>query len=431
MVGGPKVLHINTYDQGGAANACVRLHTTLLESGFQSNLLVKFGSKAHKGLHPFRKTNFFLDKVESRTKKLLHILNLRKHADLGTRELERIKFKNNLPTGIEYFSFPESDTDITTNALYEDADIIHLHWVSGFLDYGSFFKKNKKPIIWTLHDMEPFQGGHHYEEKFFGVDEYGKPVPFIIPEHIRKIVKKNLDVKKEALSGVTNLTVVAPSRWLKKSSEESSLFNRFPHFHIPYGLDSNVYKPRNKVFGKELFNLPVEKPCILFVSDKIETFRKGFDFLREALGGLNATDFILCAVGSNSINLHGENIRLVGRIEDERLMSVLFSAADVFVIPSLEDNLPNTVLESLLCGTPVIGFPSGGIPDMVIDRVNGYLCPEISVDALRLALREFLDNDRAFSSHDIRQHTVAKYCKRIQAKAYSDLYVKVYQSATS
>lgn len=414
-----KILHISTFDRGGAATACLRLHHSLQKNGVGSKVLVLKASRNNSGIFQFTKRT---PRFRARINRLLYVFQLRVHPYRSNRQSFQEDVKCRLPSGVEYFSFPDSEFDITTSQFYKDADIIHLHWVSGFLDYPSFFKKNQKPVIWTLHDMEPFQGGVHYEEKFFGLDELGRPKPFFIPKELERLIEDNIRIKTGSLEGIKNVTIVAPSRWLMHTSKNSLLFNRFNHYHIPYGLNTQLFQPRDKNFSKALLDIPSGIPCLLFVADKIETYRKGFEFLRLALEGFEQGSFILCAIGSNETRFMNTNMRLVGRIEDERLMSVVYSAADAFIIPSIEDNLPNTVLESLLCGTPVIGFRTGGIPDMINDGFNGLLCDNLSVNSLRETIARFLDRHEAFNAEHIRANAVSKYDEGVQAKSYTHLY---------
>ena len=157
----------------------------------------------------------------------------------------------------------------------------------------------------------------------------------------------------------------------------------------------------------------------------IRNKRKGYDYLIEALQKLKLQEKVtLCAVGTKRVE-EKTNLAFfeLGTFIDERMMSIAYSAADVFIIPSLEDNLPNTVIESLLCGTPVIGFPTGGIKEMIEHGKNGYLCDEISVNALADRLNLFLENPQALQERDgIRSEAVKKYDTAVQAKQYLYLY---------
>ena len=153
------------------------------------------------------------------------------------------------------FSFPDSKYDITLSELYREADIVNLHWVADFLDYKSFFMKNNKPVVWTLHDMNPFSGGEHYEEKYLGIDESGFPVNRIISEEEIRVAKDNIELKKQVITNLSNLTIVAPSEWLAAEARRSEIFKNTPVFCIPNGLDSDVYKPRDKNYSRDLLNI--------------------------------------------------------------------------------------------------------------------------------------------------------------------------------
>jgi glycosyltransferase involved in cell wall biosynthesis len=173
-------------------------------------------------------------------------------------------------------------------------------------------------------------------------------------------------------------------------------------------------------------DIPKDKKVILFVADLISNHRKGFLYLKKAFEKLDSEDVVLCAIGNKSGELKSlNNIKELGPIYDERLMSIAYSAADVFVIPSLMDNLPNTVLESLMCGTPVIGFPIGGITDMVQHGINGLLVKEVGVNALHETLNSFLNTIDTFDSERIRRDAVRKYDLKVQANSYIHLFESI------
>jgi glycosyltransferase involved in cell wall biosynthesis len=333
---------------------------------------------------------------------------------------------------LEVFTFSSSPYYIQEHPLYAKADIIHLHWVSDhYVDYQKFFANNTKPVVWTLHDMNAFTGGCHYSEGCTGYKSDCSNCPQLQGTENPDYAATELNVKRRALQKQTTLTIVSPSQWLLEKSEESKLFNKYPHLCIPYGISSSNFQPRDKYFSRELLNIPADKKVILFVAYSIHSVRKGYTYLIDALKKLYLEDNVaLCAIGAKRTNGTGkEKFYELGSFTDERLMSMAYSAADVFVIPSLEDNLPNTVIESLLCGTPVIGFPTGGIKEMIQDGENGYLCEEISVAALADKLQKFLDNPLLFSGEKIRKDAVEKYDASVQANKYITLYQQLLNSS--
>ena len=416
-----KVLLVNTYDKGGAAKACIRLHEGLLAKNVTSNLLFKAKQEIIPNSLQFKSRNkkksIFL-RIKLKIKRLLLELNL-----LEVKPQVNESFFKERNSRLELFSFPNSNLDITESKLYKEADIINLHWVAGFVDYESFFKKNKKPVIWTLHDMNPFTGGEHFVEENLGIDNKGKPIKRILTDLEKETFSKGLDLKMKSLKNVYNLHIVVLCKWMYKEVKKSKLFYDFPVHLIPNGINTNVFKPRDKVYSKNIFNLPSEKKIILFVADSINNNRKGFIFLKKVFEQLNTNDLILCTVGQKSVDFNSEKAVIhLGNINDERLMSIAYSLADVFVIPSLMDNLPNTVLESLSCGTPVIGFPTGGINDLIVHGENGLLTKEVSVDSLLETINLFLNSICNFDRNTIREKALNNYSQNIQANKYIKLF---------
>ena len=420
-----KILIVNTYDRGGAANACLRLHEGLLEQGIDSKVMLRERRKSLLKSYRFKPKPITRTKWQIISSKFFTALRLLGVLKKKPENHEQV-FIENRDKGLEWFSFPNSKYDITQSQLYKDADIINLHWVADFLDYKSFFAQNTKPVVWTLHDMNPFTGGEHYEEYSLYMDDNGCPVPRSITDDEIEISRINKLTKLRAIETAVNLTVVSPSRWLKEQASNSEVFNNKDIYHIPYGINTKVFKPKDRNLSRAKFNIPKDKKVILFVADSVNNKRKGFEYLLKAVEKLDRTDVILCSIGNKTseLNYLPSHVGL-GVIQDEELMSMAYSAADVFVISSLMDNLPNTVLESLLCGTPVVGFPVGGIPDMIKHKKNGLLTKEISVNSLTGTLNYFLDSIDNFDRHSIRLNAVKKYDLKIQALAYIELFENV------
>lgn len=420
-----KILTVNTYDYGGAANACKRLHVGLIEAGIDSKLLLK--NKQNDWLEsyqfePLEQASTYPEKFKRKIRRLAQELKLYGRKEKVSFEEQFINIRRE---GLEMFSFPHSHLDITESELYNEADIINLHWVANFLDLESFFSNNKKPVVWTLHDMNPFTGGEHYEEKFLGLNDKGQPLARKYSKEELKVSEKIRDFKKKLFSQVDNLHIVTPSKWLKEEVTDSEVFGKSIVEHIPYGLDGKIFRDLDQNFSRDLLGIPREKKVVLFVADSLKNKRKGFIYLKEAFRKIQHKDLFLCAVGNTDSGIRSDSIVELGPIKDERLMSAVYSAADVFVIPSLIDNLPNTVLESLMCGTPVIGFPVGGIPDMVAHEENGLLTEEISVNDLVITLNSFLADPERFDRNKIRLNAIKKYDLEIQAKKYYELYRKI------
>ncbi|WP_417197995.1 glycosyltransferase [Bizionia sp.] len=417
-----KILIVNTYDRGGAANACLRLHEGLLHKAVDSKVLLRHKEKSLPKTFQFHKSHSSKSKFHILKEKVLLFLRVMGILNKPKPSKEQ-QFLKQRESGLELFSFPDSNFDITSSPLYQEADIINLHWVASFLDYESFFRKNTKPVVWTLHDMNPFTGGEHYLETTLGIDSVGEPLSRELSELEKRVFKENLSLKFKAIQSASNISIVAPSEWLGLEAQNSTVFKSKPVYCIPYGINAEVFQPRNRNYSRAILNIPKNKKVILFVADSISNHRKGYAYLKKAFDLMQRDDVILCAVGSKKSALESvKNTIELGSIYDERLMSMAYSAADVFVIPSLMDNLPNTVLESLMCGTPVIGFPIGGIPDMIQDGENGLLTKTVNSMALLDTIDTFLVTMDSFDRESIRAHAIKKYDLKIQADSYIDLF---------
>lgn len=415
-----KILHINTYDHGGAAIAAIRLHQALISQGIESAILF-LNRTNHSATASFQfetinsnTVNTFLKRQAKRVKNKIFTPKL-SNAILNQKKLQ------NKPTCYEIFSFSNTDFDITNQECYQEADIIHLHWVAGFVDYN-FFKKNNKPVIWTLHDMNPFTGGCHYSS---GCEKY-KTECNNCPQLQGTINPNNAfidqDYKKLCLLGCDPI-ITAPSNWLKERSSESNLFGRYINHCIPNSLDLSVFKIYDKTFCKSFFNLPLNKKIILFVSETIDNKRKGFDILLDALSLITSNNFHICVIGAtNNILLDKNDITFLGKIIDERLLALAYSAADVFVLPSREDNLPNTMLETLSCGTPVISFQVGGMPEIIKTGFNGILAESVCPLSLSNAISDFLKDKYIFNQEQIRNFAVEKFSPEKQVNSYLNIY---------
>lgn len=416
-----KILLVNTFDRGGAANACLRLHNGLLEEGIDSNILFKVQQKKivnSSVLKPLQKKLSTSVKIKNKIKRILIELKLAKK-----RKPKENLFIKNRNKNLELFSYPNSLYDVTESPLYKEADIINLHWVANFLDYESFFRKNTKPVVWTLHDMNPFTGGEHYSENIVGINNKGFPIKRELTSIEKNEFKKVLEIKQAVFKNVKNLHIVSLCNWMSSEIKKSAIFNKFPISIISNGIDSEVFKPRNTEYSRAILGIPKDKKVLLFVADSISNHRKGFVFLQKAFEKLDRNDTVLCAIGSKKSLLETiSNSIELGPIYDERLMSIAYSAADAFVIPSLMDNLPNTVIESILCGTPVIGFPVGGIVDMIQDGENGYLAKEISAASLLEAINKYFVNSERIDSTKIRRNAVEKYNINISVKFYKKCF---------
>ena len=422
-----KILHINTYDRGGAANACLRLHEGLLNAGIDSKVLVLYKTdnrlpEVYAYEAEIKKRAFFT-RLKIKVQRILKEFKLYKEKRvLQDSDVERQHLMNLRPKGLEMISFPEKDIDITNNKYFLEADIIHLHWIADFFDYRIFFDKCKKIIVWTFHDQNPFLGVEHYAEVLLHPDNQGYPTIRQFDEYEIEIDKKYKKIKYEIFKN-TPINIIALCNWMKNEILNSRMFPLAKIDIIPNGIDSKQFKCLNKKFCRELLNLPLDKKIILFVADSIDNNRKGMSYLFPVIERMKQEDFILCSIGyKQDLKFDNVNHYDLDRIQDQRLMNVAYCAVDFFVIPSLMDNLPNTVLEALLSGTPIIAFPVGGLPDMIENGKNGYLAENVSVEALTKSINYFFEQGIAYDVEKIREEAITQFDIHVQVENILEYY---------
>lgn len=261
-----------------------------------------------------------------------------------------------------YFNGPDSLFDLGKHPLFQWAQVIHLHWVVKMLDWEKVFAHKDKAFVWTLHDMNPFTGGEHYQTGYKG--------------EFAKVSKRNIAVKKKALIN-TRLKIVTPSQWLADLAKASEVFNDRDVFVIRNPIDDGVFKPLHSYLHKSESQVGPQKKNILFVAENPHDERKGFRLLLKALDNLDPDAYRLSVIGNKKfVESIFSQAFFHGVVNDEEELVKIYNSADLFVIPSLEDNLPNTVSEALLCGTPVVGMAVGGIKEMVIEGRNGFISPD-------------------------------------------------------
>jgi glycosyltransferase involved in cell wall biosynthesis len=402
-----KILIINAHDgSGGAAIACKRLHIAFLEQGYDTKLLVVDKKSGIKEIYSIIKDEFIVHKLVRRVKQIL--FNFRFYR----------QYKNK-PKGHYLHTPTPSVFDITKHELYDWADVINLHWVSGFVDFPSFFsKKTSKPIFWTLHDMNPFTGGCHHAEDCEGFKLSCQNCPQLSFE-FQQYNHQNWVNKSK--SNFQNLTIITPSLWLQNQSISSSLFKNLSHFVMPNAVDIKVFKIYDKQFCKSVFNIPQSNKTLLFVAQNVSMPLKGIQYLIDNLNEF-ADNISILVVGKNDIDFASKNVISLGTIDDERLLALLYNAADVFVLPSLAENLPNVIIESLSCGTPVVAFNIGGIPELITDGENGFLVGKENTKSLFENIKKALVFD--WNNVEISKKAHAFYNYEKQVKAYYELFEK-------
>jgi glycosyltransferase involved in cell wall biosynthesis len=290
-------------------------------------------------------------------------------------------------------SLAETPFNLLKVPIVREADLIHLHWVTKFLDYKSFFKKINKAVVWTLHDMLPFSPGYHYLHGF-DVNKF------------KTRLDKNLSIKKAALRDFDNLSIVAPTQWLLDLSKKSELFSKYNHSVIRNLLDRSVFQPAtNRNDLKAKYGFGIDDKIVLYVAEDINDKRKGIDLFVSITERLLEKNYKILLIGSGEFEKKDANIISIGKVSDDKTLAELYALSDVFVITSREDNYPNTVLESLACATPVVGFDNSGIAEMIQHQKTGYVAKAFNteeilegIDFTILHRAEFAENAKLFIS---------------------------------
>lgn len=418
-----KPLILSTYDtNGGAALAAYRLHQGLLQRHVPSTMLVRKKT--------VEDASVLGDKLNSKMAKVQRFL---------ISSLDRLPLKmyfRNQP--IEYSL--QWVPDNVFNKISEIApDIINIHWVNnGFLQIETL-NRFSQPLVWTLHDMWPFTGGCHYA---YNCDRYMNSCGSC--PQLKGFDSFDLSRwvwnRKNRSWGDLALTIITPSSWLAECARKSSLFNKLRVEVIPNGLDIDVYKPV-RVNRSEL-NLPEDKQFILFgAMNATSNPRKGFHLLQQVLGELGKTrlrnDVELLVFGSsqtgNGIEF-GFKCHYLGKYEDSDLLAQIYSAADVFVAPSIQDNLPNTVIEAMACGTPCVAFDSGGMVDLVDHKKNGYLAKPFDIQDFVNGISWILHSNSNQSrelTHNARKKVEKNFTQQLQAERYLSLFIDVLEQHKS
>jgi glycosyltransferase involved in cell wall biosynthesis len=302
--------------------------------------------------------------------------------------------------------------------------------VAGFLDYPSFFAAlpTGQPLVWTLHDINPLTGGCHYGGLCDRFTSRCGACPQLGSGRERDLSRLFFKLKAKAYASLDDrrVVIVAPSTWVAREARRSALLGRFRVEHIPNGLDLGVFRPRDREAARTAFGIQASERVILVVSGSLQCRRKGLDLLLPAVEAIEAkAAIVLASVGSGAMpEIRGIRQLRLGYIESDYLLSLIYNIADVFVIPSREDNLPQTAAEATACGCPVVGFSIGGLPDIVAQGQTGFLAAPFDVRELRDGI------EKAITMHDeltaaCRPRAVRVFDVKAQASAYTRLYLEL------
>ncbi|MHA2282059.1 MAG: glycosyltransferase family 4 protein [Promethearchaeota archaeon] len=407
-----RVLHLNTTDnEGGAARALYRLHSGLKKIGLDSKILAKFNVTNDPDVAVVYKNR-------------LHYL------------MDRVFYPAFERIGLQDIFYP-SVLDLLRHNWIRNADVIQLHNLHGRyfpFPFLRFFKQKK--IIWYLHDMWAFTGHCIYS---YNCEKY-KQGCFDCPIWREDYLPLKYDttslhhkIKVSSYKSL-DLHVVAPSKWMQKAAQESVPFRGFSVHHIPYGIDSDLFIPVDKLQAKLMLGLKSKRIYILFGAHVLDKNpRKGAKYFIEALGKLspeNKKEITVLIIGENyssEIILPDIEYKYLGYITNDLFLPILLSAADLFVMPSLADNLPLTIMECMACETPIVAFDIGGIPDLVEHMNTGYLSRYRDVDDLSAGIRILVDNPKLRRKLGLaaRELVKKKFSIPNQTERFNELYESI------
>ena len=408
-----RILHVNTNDQdGGAARAAYRIYQGENRAGIDARFL-----SIAKNLDDYR-----ILTIEGKPNKLKKQFNIR----WGNLLMKLAGVKAETPWNPNIIPFP-----LMKPFFRQKWDIVHLHWINGGMLDIRELAEIRQPVVWTLHDSWAFTGGCHIPYGCRKYEDGCKECPQLIGSPLFDLAKKVFGAKVKSYP--KNMTIVCPSNWLAECARKSLLFHDKDIRVIPNGLDMELYRPQDKFFARQVLNLPMDCRIVLFgAMSATSDENKGFKYLYEAIKKLperfGGTENIhLVVFGSSKPEKEidfGYPAHYMGRLYDDISLKLLYSAADVMVVPSKSENLPNAVVEAMACGTPCVGFRIGGIPDLIDHKETGYLAEPYEADDLANGIAYLLvDSERREKLSELaRSHIKTKCGLAVVVEQYRALY---------
>lgn len=410
-----RILIVNTSDCiGGAAIAANRLMTSLEREGADVGMLVLNKKKDNSLVTPIdgeikKRYDFVFERF---------IIWMANH--LSRKNLFSVSIAN---TG----------TDITRLPQFKEADVIHLHWINqGMLSLTDLEKilHSGKSIFWTMHDMWPVTGICHHADNCTKYKSECSDCAYLASPGSHDLANK-VFLRKKAVYSDKRLVFVGCSQWLTDLARKSALTMGHEVVSIPNPIDTSLFCPSDRLSARSSLNLPLDKKLILFAAQKITNPMKGMDYLIKACRMLKKertglTNIGLVVTGTNTDKLTLDlpfDIYRMGYVSSESEMRDIYNAVDVFVTPSLLENLPNTIMESLACGLPCVGFSTGGIPEMIDHKQNGYIARYKSAEDLAEGIRWILEDADAESlASNARKKALTEYSMTVVAQRFLKLY---------
>lgn len=408
-----KILIVNHSDiQGGAARAAYRLHRGLLDEGIDSKMLVQ------------EKSSDDYTVLGPRTQKQKLVAFLRRKAE----KLPLSKYKNRTATPFSPAWVPLSNMAKRINEL--SPDVVHLHWLLKGMLRVKELSLIQAPIVWSFHDTWAFTGGCHY---MWDCDKYKTQCgacPCLRSGRFNDLSHKVWQQKMRVYKKLENVTLVGLSNWISGCVKSSSLLKDRQTITIPNLINTTVFHPIDKRIAREVLGLNNNRKYILFGALRATSdLRKGYKELSGALSISKHKDAELLIFGSTKPQqpqAFKQKAHYLGQLHDDVSLALLYSAADVTVVPSLQENLSNVIMESMACGTPVVGFNIGGNSDMIDHLQNGYLAKPLDHHDLANGIDWVLDRLKPhLLNKNAREKVMVNFDSKIVIKHYISLYENI------
>jgi glycosyltransferase involved in cell wall biosynthesis len=378
------VLHFNSTSAGGAYNAA---YHTYLAQKLNTELNAKFLTR--QDYYKYLESNTIF-RLKAKLRRILS-----RQTEL--QQKLQVEAKN---CEAELTSYPFSKNYLEDLSVLNQYDVIHLHWLGEFIDLARFLRKIHKPIVFTLHDENIYSGIFHYTSDKLRND------------HVNQLNNELIQFVKNLLKTYPlPIAFTSPSGFILENTKktfgiQSNLFYQL----IPYSLPMDRYCP----------NFNEQAKFVGFIAGNLNNYRKGFDLLTDAIADIDAP---FLAIGSRDARNEDSKIKFLGHIQDVEELVNYYNQMKFLVLPSREDNLPNTMLEALACGVPVVAFKVGGMAEHIKDGFTGILADEVSSESLRNAILKA--NDIEFDRRKIRDYAAQTFSSEKQANAYINLYKEI------
>lgn len=408
-----KILIVSTSDiKGGAAKASYRLHKSLLSKNIDSKMLVQ--SKTSDDYTILTEDGRWAKNVD-KLRPIIEKLPVRFYKD-----------RTKTPFSPSWFGF----SSVVDKINEINPDVVHLHWICGGMIKIEDLAKIKAPIVWSLHDMWAFTGGCHYDENCDAFKANCGNCKVLGSKKTNDLSRKVFNRKLKTYSKMSDIIVVGSSKWISECAKNSTLFKKRKIVTLPNCIDSKLFLPIDKNLVRGIFDIPIDKKVILFgAMNSLGDLRKGAKELFIAINLLKLKDTVFVISGSSrpqKIPKLKYPVYFIPPLEDEVSLPLMYNVADVMIVPSLQENLANSIVESLSCGIPVVAFDIGGNKDMIEHKKNGYLSKAKNPEDMAAGIEWILENsDYTGLATNARKTILSKFDSSVVSSKYIDLYKKM------